>query len=88
MGSNLSSVFVPDTSGIVLSGPDKSADIILVIIWATVLYICAMLFSTCTLIDRWRGPYDKNETTLGNVLAAFLCSTAWPAVMAYVLVSQ
>lgn len=89
MGQNLS-VNEPfaDTAGVVLSPTDAAADMILLVIWSIVIYVIAMIFSTCTLIDRWRGPFDKNETTLGNVFAAALCSTAWPAVMAYCLFSQ
>ncbi|POR37007.1 Uncharacterized protein TPAR_02797 [Tolypocladium paradoxum] len=59
MGGNLSSTFVPDTSGVVLSEADRDANITMVIIWLLVLYALAMIFSTCALIDRWKGPTDK-----------------------------
>ncbi|KAH8176499.1 hypothetical protein LIA77_04917 [Sarocladium implicatum] len=77
MGVNLSTPYEPDISGVVLSPQDAHADTLVGIIWCLVLYTCAMIFSTCTLIDRWRGPYDKNETTMGNVLAAGL----WTGLM-------
>lgn len=87
MGVNLSTPYEPDISGVVWSTEDSTSCLILAVLWSTVLYVCAMIFSTCTLIDRWRGPFDKNETTLGNVLAAGLCSTAWPAVLAYCMMN-
>ncbi|KAM0199119.1 hypothetical protein ACHAPA_003721 [Fusarium lateritium] len=87
MGANLSSTFVPDLSGVVLSPQDRDADIHLAVFWAASLYACAMVFSTCALIDRWKGPYDRVRTTGGSVLGAMLLSTAWPVVMAYLLFS-
>ncbi|PHH90528.1 hypothetical protein CDD83_3370 [Cordyceps sp. RAO-2017] len=85
MGANLSSTFVPDTSKVVLSEPDRNADIILAIIWVLVLYACAMIFSTCTLIDRWKGPTDKIRVGAGSVVGALVLSTAWPVVMLYLI---
>ncbi|KAG5661480.1 hypothetical protein HG530_003715 [Fusarium avenaceum] len=87
MGANLSSTFVPDLSGVVLSPEDRNADIHLAVFWAGSLYAIAMVFSTCALIDRWKGPYDRVRTTGGSVLGALLLSTAWPVVMAYLLFS-
>jgi hypothetical protein len=87
MGNNLSSTFVPDTSKVVLSPPDRFADILLVVIWGIVLYMCAMIFTTCTLIDRWKGPSDKIRVGGGSVLVAIFLSTAWPVVMAYLVFS-
>ncbi|KAM4057187.1 hypothetical protein HRG_004028 [Hirsutella rhossiliensis] len=85
MGANLSSTFVPDTSKVVLNAPDTFADILLGIIWALVLYTCAMIFSTCLLVDRWKGPTDKNQVGTASVLGAVLLSTAWPVVMLYLM---
>ncbi|KAF4469195.1 hypothetical protein FALBO_3893 [Fusarium albosuccineum] len=87
MGNNLSSTFVPDTSGVVLSPEDRGSAIKLGIFWAVSLYGCAMIFSTCALIDRWKGPYDRIRTTPGSVFGAVLLSTAWPVVMAYLIMS-
>ncbi|PHH78177.1 hypothetical protein CDD80_7262 [Ophiocordyceps camponoti-rufipedis] len=87
MGNNLSSTFVPDTSKDVLSPPDGFADVLLAIIWAAVFYACAMIFSTCKLIDRWMGPQDKKRVGPGGVLGAILLSTAWPVVMFYLIFS-
>jgi hypothetical protein len=88
MGSNLSTFVVPDTSAVVLSAPDAAADWILLAFWIGVLYVCAMIFSTCALIDRWRGPHDKIQTGPSNVLGAFIISLGWPVVMAYMLMSS
>ncbi|KAF4456400.1 hypothetical protein F53441_1470 [Fusarium austroafricanum] len=85
MGANLSSTFVPDTSGVVLSPEDRHSDMWLGIFWAASLYACAMIFSTCALIDRWKGPYDRVRMSGGNVLVALLLSTAWPVVMVYMI---
>ncbi|CAM1505182.1 Fc.00g108190.m01.CDS01 [Cosmosporella sp. VM-42] len=87
MGNNLSTFVVPDTSADVISPPDRANAIRLAVFWAGALYGCAMIFSTCALIDRWKGPYDRNRTGFGSVLAALLLSTAWPVVLAYLLVS-
>jgi hypothetical protein len=87
MGNNLSSTFVPDTSKVVLSKPDAFADIILVVIWGLVLYVFAMIFTTCALVDRWKGPTDKIRVGGGSVLVAIALSTAWPVVMAYIMFS-
>ncbi|KND86988.1 hypothetical protein TOPH_08350 [Tolypocladium ophioglossoides CBS 100239] len=59
MGANLSSTLVPDTSKVVLSPTDRNADITLAVIWVLVLYGFAIIFSTCALVDRWKGPTDK-----------------------------
>ncbi|KAF5718627.1 hypothetical protein FMUND_5208 [Fusarium mundagurra] len=87
MGNNLSSTFVPDTSKDILSPQDRHSDMFLGIFWASSLYGCAMIFSTCALIDRWKGPYDRVRMSLGSVMGALLLSTAWPVVMAYLMFS-
>merc|ERR1712000_520430 len=78
MGNNLSSTFVPDTSGVVLSPQDRGSAIKLGIFWAASLYGCAVIFSTCALVDRWKGPFDKNYVGFSSVMAALLLSTCWP----------
>ena len=87
MGVNLSTPYEPDISGVVISPEDATAMTILGIMWVLVLYVCAMIFSTCALIDRWKGPYDRVRTTGGSVIGALLLSTAWPVVMAYLIFS-
>lgn len=87
MGGNLSSTFVPDTSKVVLSPTDRTADFILVALWGGAIYAMAMIFSTCALVDRWRGPLDKHRTGPGSIMAALVMSTAWPVVLTYLMVS-
>ena len=87
MGNNLSSTVRPDTSGVVLAPVDRDADIIVGAIWGASAYTVMVLWSTCTLIDRWRGPFDKYRTGLSNVFAALLLSLAWPAVLVYLNVN-
>lgn len=87
MGANLSSTFVPDTSKVVLSPTDRFGDLLVVIIWGLVIYAIAMIFTTCALVDRWKGPADKIRVGGGSVLVALMLSTAWPVVMAYLVFS-
>lgn len=87
MGNNLSTPVEFDTSGAVFSPEDRASGIKLIIFWVCTLYVCAMIFSTCALIDRWKGPYDRIRTGAGSVMAALLLSTAWPVVMAYLLMA-
>ncbi|KAM6527178.1 hypothetical protein FSOLCH5_003250 [Fusarium solani] len=88
MGNNLSSTFIPDTSKVVLSPEDRASAIKLGIFWAASLYGCAVIFSTCALVDRWKGPFDKNYVGFSSVMAALLLSTCWPVVMTYLFLSQ
>ncbi|KAH8738171.1 hypothetical protein BGZ61DRAFT_583144 [Ilyonectria robusta] len=87
MGNNLSTSVQFDTSGAVFSPEDRASGIKLIIFWVSTLYVCAMIFSTCALVDRWKGPYDRIRTGAGSVMAALLLSTAWPVVMAYLLMA-
>ncbi|XWW97523.1 hypothetical protein V2A60_005507 [Cordyceps javanica] len=88
MGANLSSTFEPDLSKVVLSPQDRFADILVGILWACSLYAVVMIWTTCALIDRWRGPSDKIPTGPGSVFAAIILSTAWPVVMLYILMNS
>ena len=88
MGNNLSSEFEPDLSGVVLSPMDRDANLMLLGIWCGVLYVFAMIMSTCLLVDRWRGPLDKNPTGPSSVVQAVVLSTVWPVVVGYVMVSR
>ncbi|KAF7564034.1 hypothetical protein G7046_g119 [Stylonectria norvegica] len=87
MGNNLSSTVVPDTSADVLAPKDRANTIRMAVIWAGALYACAIIFSTCALVDRWKGPYDRVRTGPSSVLGAFLLSTAWPVVMVYLMIT-
>lgn len=88
MGANLSTTVEPDLSKVVWSPTDQAAGLILAVLWAGALYTIAMIFSTLALVDRWRGPHDKNATTGGSVMAAVLLSTAWPIVLAYIMMNS
>lgn len=88
MGANLSVTVEPDLSGVTWSPGDRNAFIMLGIIWALVFYACAMIYTTCALIDRWKGPGDKIRTGRSSVFAALMLSTGWPVVMAYMMVSM
>lgn len=88
MGNNLSSTFVPDTSKVVLSVPDRTADIVLLPLWGGAIYVMAMIWSTCALVDRWKGPRDAVRVGGPSVLGAMLLSVAWPVVMLYLLMSH
>ncbi|KAI6778864.1 uncharacterized protein J7T54_000520 [Emericellopsis cladophorae] len=87
MGNNLSSQFEPDLSGVVLAPYDRDASIILGATWGIVFYIIAMIWSTCALIDRWKGPNDKIRTGKSSVVAALVLSTMWPVVVAYMMLA-
>lgn len=88
MGNNLSTTEkFADTSGVVFAGHDQFAGILLGLIWAGSAYAIAMIWTTLALIDRWRGPQDKFRTETSSVLTAFLLSTMWPIVMAYMALS-
>lgn len=87
MGNNLSTVNDIDKSGIVFSDFDRDATIIMGITWGIVTYVLGMIWTTFSLIDRWRGPYDKFRTGGSSVLAAFALSALWPMVVGYMIMT-
>lgn len=88
MGNNLSSTVEPDLSGVVLADYDRASNIRLAVIFAISFYGMAMIWAALALIDRWRGPYDKIRTTKGSLVAAMVLSTAWPVVLAYIMMAD
>lgn len=88
MGANLSSTFEPDLSGVVIAPYDRASSIMLAAIWGMTFYACAMIWTTCALIDRWRGPFDKIRTGKSSIAAAAILSTMWPVVLAYLMLSM
>jgi hypothetical protein len=66
-----------------LSEIDRAGDILVLGLWGGVIYAIAMVWTTCALIDRWRGPYDKIRTGKGSVMAALVLSALWPVVLVY-----
>lgn len=85
---NLYSTTVVDTSVDVIIPGDAHAELVLLILWLSSIYAMAMIWSTCALADRWRGPRGKNSVGLGGTLSAVLLSTAWPVVLVYLMVSE
>jgi hypothetical protein len=85
MGNNLSSEFEPDLSGVMLAPYDRNAAIMLGAIWGLAFYAIAMVWTTCALIDRWKGPNDRIRTGKSSVFAALVLSSMWPAVVAYMM---
>jgi hypothetical protein len=88
MGANLSNPFIPDTSKDVIGAGDRFAEEFLGVAWALAIYAMVMIFSTCALVDRWRGPNGTRSVTAISVMAAFLLSTAWPVVLVYLMLSH
>lgn len=87
MGANLSSTFLPDTSKDVLSPQDAFADMLLMGFWLGSIYGIGWIFTTCALVDRWKGPMDRIRVGGGSVLGAVMISAVWPVVMLYLLMS-
>ncbi|KAH6606888.1 hypothetical protein Trco_006041 [Trichoderma cornu-damae] len=77
MGANLSSTFQPDLSKVVLSPEDRHSDIILGITWLLVIYAMIMVWTTCALVDRWKGPQDRIRVGGGRVLMALVIIDWW-----------
>ncbi|EFX00744.1 hypothetical protein CMQ_7746 [Grosmannia clavigera kw1407] len=80
MGGNLSKTF-PDTSKDVISPTDAVNELILAVAWAGSAYAIGMIFTSIQIIDRWRGPRDDTPTNFFTVVAAFILSIPWPAVL-------
>ena len=96
MGQNLStSEPFADTSGVVLSPNDRNADIILGITWACSIYGIGVIFAAVKLLERWSGEHssgggEKGGGAIGlaSVVGAFLCGSAWPLVLVYLMVTE
>ncbi|KAK3190928.1 hypothetical protein K4F52_002876 [Lecanicillium sp. MT-2017a] len=65
MGANLSSTFEPDLSKVVLSPQDRFADILMFALWGGAIYVIVMIWTTCRLVDRWKGPNDRIRKLMG-----------------------
>jgi hypothetical protein len=83
MGANLSlSEKFADTSKVALAPWDRNADIILGILWACSLYGIGMIWCAVALLRRWdRG--DDRGVNFFSILAAFVLSAGWPAILLY-----
>ena len=87
MGANLSSTFEPDLSKVVLSPQDRFANILLLGLWGGAIYAMAMIWTTCQLIDRWKGPTDRIRVGASSAFGALVLSAMWPVVLLYLLMS-
>lgn len=88
MGANLSSLVEADKSKIALSGPDRTADIILGVIWALSLYGVGAIWCAVALMGRWAGPHGERGVNMFSVLAAFILSAGWPVIAVYLLMND
>lgn len=64
-----------------VSPSDQLADTILGIAWGGTFYIIGMIWTTLSLIDRWRGPHGDGEINFMSVIFAFILAVPWPAVL-------
>lgn len=89
MGANLSQFeHNPNLDGVKYADFDRVGAIMVGAIWGIVFYALAMIWTTCALVDRWRGPNDKIRVERSSVLAALVLSAVWPAVVLYLMASQ
>lgn len=88
MGANLSSTTAVDASKDIIAPGDRLAEMILGVAWLGAFYGMAMIFCTCALVDRWRGPHGDRSISGISVLAALLMSAAWPLVAVYLMMSD
>ncbi|KAL0465244.1 hypothetical protein QR685DRAFT_558145 [Neurospora intermedia] len=89
MGQNLSlSEPFADTSGVVLSPQDRHADIIVGVVWACAIYGMGIIFCAVRLLERWSGEHGERGVSFAGVVGAFLCGSAWPLVLVYLMVTE
>ena len=90
MGQNLSSSIIThvDTSADVISPGDARGEKIMALLVLLSFYGMAMIWSTCALVDRWRGPNGTRSVGFASVLAGIIISTAWPVVLIYLMVAS
>jgi hypothetical protein len=86
MGQNLSSKILVDTFQDVISPEDAKNTRNLVVLWLACMYGFAMIWSTTTLIDRWRGPLRNRSIGFALVIAAIMISITWPVVSVYLMI--
>ncbi|KAF8847343.1 hypothetical protein BDZ45DRAFT_607609 [Acephala macrosclerotiorum] len=91
MGQNLSSNYsktIVDTAQDVITPPYIRNGKILALLWLGSAYAMAMIWSTTLLYDRWVGPQGRRAVGFRGVLAAILLSSAWPAVLLYLVTTR
>ena len=77
-----------DTSVDVIGAGDKTAELVLLIMWIASFWVMAMIWYTAALADRWRGPHGTSKVGFAGVVGAFICSAAWPLVAVYLMTSK
>lgn len=68
-------------TALAVSPSDQLADTILGIAWLSTFYTIGMIWTTLSLIDRWRGPHGTGSINFVSVIAALILSVPWPAVL-------
>jgi len=84
--SNLELVW-PSTALDIPSAEEHRANRELGLLVLLAVWGIAMIWSITLLVDRWRGPMGNRAVGFGSVLAAFILSTMWPIVFAYLFFS-
>jgi len=72
----------------VIGAGDRRSEIYLLVFWIVSFYIMAMIWFTCALADRWRGPHGTGKVGAAGAMGAFVCSAAWPLVAVYLMTSS
>jgi hypothetical protein len=88
MGANLSSTVVVDTSKDIVSAEDALNNRNTLILWAGAIYAMGMIWASCALTDRWRGPRGEKGVSGAGVLMALFLSIMWPVVAVYLVVNS
>jgi hypothetical protein len=88
MGQNLSSTKVVDTSKDLIAPGDRFSEMLLGILWLGSFYGIGMIWCAVALLARWSGPNGERGFNIFSILAAFLLSTGWPAIMIYLMASE
>jgi hypothetical protein len=88
MGANLST---PDEFPTTNKDPLDPLDMLntrnMGLLWILAFQCIAMIWATCALVDRWRGPTGDRPLRAASVLVAMLLSLAWPVVGVYLMMN-
>jgi len=90
MGNNLSSSvnLVVDTTLDVFAPEDQFNDIVLGVVWASVVYIIFAIWCFFTLLGRWvEENSDCQRIDFGTVASRLMLSLVWPVTLLYISVS-
>ena len=87
MGANLTKNTAVDTSKDVIAPGDRFSEMVLGFLWLGSFYGIGMIWCAVALLSRWAGPNGERGFNIFSILAAFLLSTGWPAIMIYLMAS-